>query len=83
MSIQTPIKVLTIVFFISLMVTIFGCKGNEKKFIPDVSNTKLDIEIKRFEQDLFALDTLNMEEAIQGFNEKYEFADIKLAKDVM
>lgn len=47
----------------------------EHKSTPDVSDIKIDVEIRRFEQDLFALDTNNVEVGIepqvQALQKKY------------
>ena len=39
--------------------------------IPDVSNIKVNIKIRRFEQDLFSIDTTNMAAGIQVLQQKY------------
>ena len=53
----------------------------ELKNTPDVSDTEIDVKIRRFEQDLFALDTSNleagMEPQVQELQKKYPgFFDI-------
>lgn len=68
------------IILIISFVTFFGCQGNEKKFIPDVSSINVDANIKRFEQDLFNLDTNNIYESVAALEEKYlEFSDIYFA----
>ncbi len=39
--------------------------------IPDVSNIKVDIRIRRFEQDLFAIDTTNIASGVTNLQQKY------------
>lgn len=67
-----------LMLFVSLcLMTILGCKGNERKNIPDVSEVKVDVKIQRFEQDLFNLDTMNMIADIKNLNNEYGyFADL-------
>lgn len=49
----------------------------QKNKAPDVSNIKINITTQRFEQDLFALDTNNMETGMQQLSTKYgEFAKV-------
>lgn len=56
-----------------LLFLLLGCtKG---KNIPDVSHIEVEVEIQRFEQDLFALDTNRMQEELQRLSEKYPFTD--------
>jgi len=62
------------------LVTIFSCQGNEKKFIPDVSAVVVDVKVKRFEHDLFKLDTNNIYESISALETQYpEFNNIHFA----
>lgn len=56
---------------ILLAVLITGCNNDEDKSIPDVSNISTNVNILRFEQDLFALDTNNMEQGLQNLVSKY------------
>jgi len=52
-----------------LLVFIISCKS--KKDIPDVSNIKAGVRIERFDKDLFALDTNNIEAGLTGLSQKY------------
>ena len=47
---------------------LFSCKD---KNIPDVSNIKIDLTVKRFEQDFFAMDTNRVMPSLQHLSEKY------------
>ena len=54
---------------------LFGCK--QDKNIPDVSDISVDWEMRRFEQDLFALDTAEIAEGTANLVTNYpEFSDI-------
>jgi hypothetical protein len=52
-----------------LLVFIISCKS--KKDIPDVSKIKADVRIERFDKDLFAIDTNNIESGLSGLSQKY------------
>ena len=41
------------------------------KKIPDVSNIKVQLKVLRFEQDFFAMDTTNIDQALQQVSNKY------------
>ena len=41
---------------------LFSCQKSKVKNIPDVSHIEIDLNVKRFEKDLFTLDTMRMEE---------------------
>lgn len=53
-----------LVFFFILITFISSCNCNKNKS-PDVSNIKVKVEIERYEQLLFALDTLHFEESVK------------------
>jgi gliding motility-associated lipoprotein GldB len=44
-----------------------SCKSRK----PDVSNISVDLKVERFEQELFAIDSSNRDQAIQQMTEKY------------
>jgi hypothetical protein len=46
-----------------------ACRNEDKT--PDVSNIKIDLQLQRFEQDFFALDTMNLDASLQQLHEKY------------
>jgi hypothetical protein len=61
----------------SCLMTIISCGSNERKDIPDVADVQVKLNVQRFEQDLFNLDTNNLQTEIQALNEKYGyFADL-------
>lgn len=51
-----------------LVCLFFSCKNND---IPDVSNIKIDITVKRFEKDFFSIDTNNILNELQRLRIKY------------
>ena len=56
-----------------------GCSREEKRKVPDVSTIPVDIEIRRFDQSLFQLDTNQMESSLQQLQQQYPvFSDIFL-----
>lgn len=54
---------------ILLLATLFSCSDN--KNIPDVSDIKVDITTKRFEQDLFSIDSNNTGAGVNMLFQKY------------
>ncbi|MEO9020843.1 MAG: hypothetical protein ABI237_09040 [Ginsengibacter sp.] len=50
-------------------VILFSCKSNNH--IPDVSSVKVNLETRRFEQDLFAMDTNKVAESMEKVLKKY------------
>lgn len=61
------LKINTISFLIIISLVV-GCMG---KNIPDVSNIKVDLQVQRFEDDLFAIDTLHVDSSLQILQKKY------------
>ncbi len=57
--------------FMLLAVCCWSCSG--KKKVPDVSHIKADLQVQRFEQDFFAIDTNNIDASIPGLHQKYPF----------
>ena len=59
---------------IPLLLCIIGlftvCKKSERKK-PDISGIEVNIEIQRFEQDLFGIDTANFEQGVKELRTKY------------
>lgn len=53
-----------IVFFV-----LVGCGENRKT--PDVSDIKVSLEVQRFEQDFFSIDTNNISAALPALHQKY------------
>lgn len=68
----------TQLFFLLLFTLAFSsCEDDKGKDIPDVSNIASDVIIKRFEQDLFNIDSTNMDTSLKNLAEKYpEFNNI-------
>lgn len=74
-TIKTPFFPFVLVFL--SFTTFFSCQNEGHEPIPDVSDIAVDLQIRRFEQDLFNLDTTSMEEALGQLYQKYpEFASI-------
>ena len=66
-------------FFLFFMPLFVGCNADdeEDKNIPDVSNIKTIVNIHRFEQDLFAIDTNNVAAGIQNLETRFpKVADV-------
>ncbi|MGB8190892.1 MAG: hypothetical protein WCF67_03180 [Chitinophagaceae bacterium] len=55
-------------FATALMVSIAACKNDKA---PDVSDIKVNLEVQRFEQDFFAIDTNNVPGSIVQLQKKY------------
>lgn len=55
--------------FVLVLVLCWSCSG--KKETPDVSHIKIDLQVQRFEEDFFAIDTNNLEAAIPPLHQKY------------
>jgi hypothetical protein len=60
---------LATVYVLGIIVMILGCAQSPKA--PDVSDSQIPWEVQRFEQDLFSLDTLRLEGALDALNKKY------------
>ena len=56
---------------IILLSTVFLFSCSNDKNIPDVSDIKIDIEEKRFEQDFFSIDTNDIAGSIESLSQKY------------
>ena len=56
-------------FILLLTISLFSCK--KKKGIPNVSDIKVEIQLKRFDRDFFALDTNNVWPGLTELNKKY------------
>lgn len=62
---------LLIAFALGGLLTFSACQADESTPMPDVSNIEVDLELRRFEQDLFTLDTNNLAEELAQIEEKY------------
>lgn len=58
-------------FFLIQIILFSACKNNGNN--PDVSGIKVDLQLQRFEEDLFKLDSLQMAEGLQKLTAKYPF----------
>ncbi len=47
----------------------FSCK--EEKHIPNVDNVKIDLNVVRFDKELFSVDTMHMDESLAKLSNKY------------
>ena len=52
-------------------ILLISCQSEKIESAPDVSNIEVDLEIRRFEQDLFQMDTNNLEAAVRTLKEQY------------
>lgn len=62
-----PIRLLFSLPFFALLLP--AC--NDDRHLPDVSNIQVNVKLQRFEQDLFRLDTNNLEAGMQQLTAKY------------
>lgn len=51
-----------------IMILISSCTGKKN---PDVSSVKVDLQLQRFDQDFFAVDTNHLDQSLQKLHEKY------------
>ena len=66
-----------ICFLLLTVMIINSCQPTSNREIPDVSDIEADISIRRFEQELFHLDSTKMESNLKLLAEAYpEFAPI-------
>jgi hypothetical protein len=56
-------------FALFVIICVYSC--SQKKNIPDVSNIKVQIDVKRFDKDFFALDTNNVEASLNKLQQQY------------
>ena len=59
-------KVFVSIFFCLIL---FAC--NQKKPAPDVSNIKVDVQLKRFDKAVFLIDTNNVETSLNNLQKEY------------
>jgi hypothetical protein len=57
-----------LLFLFALIVLLASCKDEN---IPDVSDIKVELQVERFEQDFFALDTNNLAPSMEELAKKY------------
>ena len=64
-------------FLLAFLLCIHACECGKGKDIPDVSAVAANVEIKRFERDLFSLDTAKFEAGLQQLEASYpEFSSL-------
>lgn len=56
----------TLLIFIATILFFWSCQSDNEVQTPSVENIDVDIKIKRFEQELFSLDTNNIEQGLAG-----------------
>lgn len=62
---------------VTLTLAFFGCQPDDKRQVPDVSGIEVDVNIRRFEQDLFQADTVQMAATLDSLEQAYpEFSAI-------
>lgn len=68
-----------LIFLLTLLLFLTGCLTAPDKDIPDVSDIEVDLDLRRFEKDLFQLDTAKVEAGLRDLRERYpEFGPIYL-----
>lgn len=67
LSVNSPMITRILVLF--LLFSCFACNSNEEA--PDVSRIKIQLTEQHFEQDFFALDTLQLEASLASLEKKY------------
>lgn len=66
-----------LVFGFFLGITFFACQRDQDNNAPDVSDIELELDIRRFEKDLFAIDTNQVEAELAQLEAQYpEFSQI-------
>ncbi|HET9825676.1 MAG TPA: hypothetical protein VFP87_10080 [Chitinophagaceae bacterium] len=62
----------------SILIFLFACNSNTNT-VPDVSNIKVNVEVQRFEHDLFSIDTNAVSTGLRSLIQKYpSFAPVFL-----
>lgn len=59
------------IYFAASVLFLSSCSDLENRNIPDVSDIPVQVELRRFEQDLFAIDTNNISPGLAQLQEKY------------
>jgi hypothetical protein len=60
-----------------LLSSLFACQQEDTDPVPDVSDIEVDVQLRRFERDLFSLDTNNMAAGLERLEAAYpEFSRI-------
>ncbi|MCB0649866.1 MAG: hypothetical protein KDC85_01170 [Saprospiraceae bacterium] len=68
-------------YFVFIVMGLFACSREYKEDVPDVSDIDISVKLKRFDKDLFALDTNNIAPGLAALEEKYpEFSAVYFEK---
>jgi hypothetical protein len=67
--------------FLILVIVLSACKNESKG--PDVSGIKIDLQIERFDQDFFAIDTNNIVPGLNNLHDKYPELTAGFLRDVL
>ena len=60
-----------------LLLGLFSCQNDNEQSAPNVSDISIDLEVRRFEKDLFSLDTSNLESELTALQASYpDFGNI-------
>ncbi len=54
-----------------LAISFFSCQNEDQKYIPDVSDIAVETKMRRFEKDLFSLDTNNLDAGLEQLRGAY------------
>jgi len=66
-----------LVFSLLLLIAVQSCQCNKSNDNPNVSHIPVEVKIRRFEKDLFRLDTARMEEELERLEQAYpEFSEV-------
>ena len=58
-------------FFASVIIALLIFSCTRKEPVPDVSNVKIDVQLKRFDKDLFTADTTHMVASLDKLQQQY------------
>jgi hypothetical protein len=64
-------KITLFSLFAAAFTLLVSCRNAPKRPIPDVSGIKADVQIVRFERELFALDTMHLAQSADALEAKY------------
>lgn len=79
MTVSTCQKAIYLVFTSGLLaMMLFSCEAERRDtFVPDTSNIEVSLDVRRFEQDLFQLDTTDMINQLAKLEQQYpEFSNL-------
>ncbi|GJM32181.1 MAG: gliding motility lipoprotein GldB [Saprospiraceae bacterium] len=63
------------IYNVLLAISFFSCQTEDQKYIPDVSDIVVDVKVRRFEKDLFSLDTSTLETGLTQLEGLYPVFD--------